>query len=156
MMRDLGFKAASAIASATASAYNKKQKQRSLVLEGALSIAGPIELIDEKTWNECKENNRDPYGVRCVRYAEEWARLMQTRISNGETVASCAEELSRLADDGDIMGFMYVASVSVLAKCWKHGEELRRWHNKETQIGTEGDAANENGRVLNPAMTSSK
>jgi hypothetical protein len=42
----------------------------------------------------------------------------------------------------------------MLAKCWLHGEALRRWHNKDTQIGTEGDRANERGGVLNPAMLS--
>lgn len=132
--------------------YDKKQATATATLEGALRNAGPIELSDETTWNECKEKNSDPYGGRCVRYAEEWARLMQVRIANGETVAECADELSHLADDDGITGFMYGASVSMLAKCWKHGEELRRWHNKETQIGTEGDAANESGGVLNPAL----
>ena len=31
-------------------------------------------------------------------------------------------------------------------------DRLRRWHNKATQIGTEGDKANETGGVLNPAL----
>jgi hypothetical protein len=42
--------------------------------------------------------------------------------------------------------------VSCLAKCWVHGEALRRWHNKETQLKDEGDKANEEGGVLNPAV----
>ena len=40
----------------------------------------------------------------------------------------------------------------MLAQCWVHGEALRRWHNRDTQIGTEGDKANESGGVLNPAL----
>lgn len=132
--------------------YDKQAKAKTLTLKGALVDAGPIELQDAETWAECKEKNQDPYGGRCVRYAEEWARLMQVRIANGETVAQCADELSQLADDDGITGFMYGAALSMLAKCWKHGEELRRWHNKETQIGTEGDEANESGGVLNPAV----
>jgi len=47
---------------------------------------------------------------------------------------------------------MYGASVSVLAKCWEHGEQLRRWHNLKTQLGNEGEKANEKGGVLNPAL----
>jgi hypothetical protein len=31
-------------------------------------------------------------------------------------------------------------------------EELRRWHNLRTQIGDEGEKANEDGGVLNPAL----
>ena len=125
-----------------------------LLLQGALANAGPIELRDAETWAACVEKNQDGYGGRIIRFAEEWARLMQVRLGNGETIADCAEELSRLADDDGITGFMYGAAVSTLAKCWVHGEQLRRWHNKETQIGTEVDAANESGGVLNPALLS--
>ena len=57
-----------------------------------------------------------------------------------------------MVDDDGITVYMYGCAVSVLAKAWKHGEALRRWHNKETQIGTEGDRANESGGVLNPAL----
>ncbi len=49
-------------------------------------------------------------------------------------------------------GFMYGTAVSILSQTWKHGEQLRRWHNKETQIGNEGDIANEKGGTLNPAL----
>lgn len=128
--------------------------EQKALLDGALSVAGPIELVDEEGWNKFKSNNTDGYGGRVVRYAEEWARLMQTRLSNGETIPQCADELSRLADDDGITGYMYGCAVGVLAKVWKHGEALRRWHNKETQIGTEGDKANESGGVLNPALLS--
>lgn len=134
--------------------YSKVAKAQKELLAGALSLAGPIELIDEEGWKKFVANNQDGYGGRVVRYAEEWARLMQTRLANGETIPECAEELSRMADDDGITGYMYGCAVSVLAKAWKHGEALRRWHNKETQIGTEGDRANESGGVLNPALLS--
>jgi hypothetical protein len=134
--------------------YAKAARDRKLLLDGALSVSGPIELIDEEGWNKFKSNNTDGYGGRVVRYAEEWARLMQTRIDNGGTIQGSAEETSRMADDDGITGFMYGCAVGVLAKVWKHGEALRRWHNKETQIGTEGDKANESGGVLNPALLS--
>lgn len=134
--------------------YAKAAKAQKELLTGALSLAGPIELIVEEGWKKFVANNQDGYGGRVVRYAEEWARLMQTRLANGETIPECAEELSRMADDDGITGYMYGCAVSVLAKAWKHGEALRRWHNKETQIGTEGDRANETGGVLNPALLS--
>lgn len=133
---------------------DKQAKEKTLVLQGALGNAGPLELSDAESWQKAVDANKDGYGGRVVRYAEEWGRLMQVRIESGETVAECAEELSRLADDDGITGFMYGCAVQMLAKCWKHGEALRRWHNKETQIGTEGDKANETGGVLNPALLS--
>ena len=35
-----------------------------------------------------------------------------------------------------------------------NGEDLRRWHNLDTQIRNEGEIANEKGGVLNPAIMS--
>lgn len=77
---------------------------------------------------------------------------MEARIQNGETVESCAESTSRLADYDGIIGFMYGCAVSTLSKVWKYGEELRKWHNLKTQVGTEGESANKSGGVLNPAI----
>jgi hypothetical protein len=54
---------------------------------------------------------------------------------------NCANELNFLG----ITGFMYGAAVAILAKCWKHGEALRKWHNKEWGV-VGGDG------VVNPAM----
>lgn len=104
------------------------QERQRLALRGALGNAGTISLRDAAAWASFVAANQEPYGARVVRYADEWARLMQSRISNGETIAECAEELSRLADDDGITGFMYVAAVSILARCWAHGDELKAWH----------------------------
>lgn len=123
-------------------AYEKQQREKELVLQGALGNAGPMEFSDAEGWKRCVDANQDDYGSCVIRYADKWARLMQVRLDSGETVAECAEKMSRLADDEGITGFMYGCAVQMLAKCWKHGEALRRWHNKETQIGTEGDKAN--------------
>ena len=128
-----------------------KQKLKQTALANALKNAGPIELADSAGWKQLVENNNDDYGSAVVRYAEKWARLMQSEIAKGCSLHECADPLSYLADDEGITGFMYGCAVSALTKYWKHGEELRRWHNKETQIGTEGDEANDNGGVLNPA-----
>jgi hypothetical protein len=51
---------------------------------------------------------------------------------------------------------MYGCAVQMLAGCWIHGEELRRWYNLDTQLGTEGEAANSNGGVLNPVLLNIK
>lgn len=113
-------------------------------------------VINEALWNEYKEKNTDPYGGRCVSYAEEWARLMQaelTTITKGFTWTepafahafnTIADRTSHEADYDGITGFMYGCAVNMLTQCWKHGELLRKWHNKE--YGHEGDG------VVNPAM----
>lgn len=106
----------------------------------------------EEQYATYKSNNTDPYGARVVSYGEDWADLMEGRMSKGEALEDIAEATSRQADTDGITGFMYGAAVSALAHCWEHGERLRVWHNRKTQIGTEGERANESGGVLNPAL----
>ena len=73
-------------------------------------------------------------------------------MTNGAKLKDIAEESNREADTERITGFMYGAAVSTLAGVWEHGEELRRWHNIDTQIHDEGEKANDNDGVLNPAV----
>ena len=102
--------------------------------------------------NQPSEDDLIGYGLRVVTYGEEWAELMEERIEHGDTLASIANETSRKADTDGITGFMYGCAVSALSQFWVHGEELRRWHNLDTQIGDEGERANEGGGTLNPAL----
>lgn len=98
----------------------------------------------------------DAFGVGYARgivaYAEAWASVMEERMAAGATVADCADKASYDANYDGVTGFMYGCAVGLLAQHWTHGEELRRWHNLKTQIGNEGEKANESGGVLNPAI----
>ena len=106
----------------------------------------------ESNWNTGLANNNDTYGRGVYIYASEWATRMEVELAAGKKLADIAQKCANDADDEGITGFMYGCAVSILANCGVHGEELRRWHNKDTQLGTEGDAANESGGVLNPAL----
>lgn len=111
-----------------------------------------MKVINKKVWNEYVENNTDFYGKGIIEYAECWANLMETKIESGEKLEDIAYDTSLEADTEGITGFMYGAAVVVLYKVWEHGEQLRKWHNLQTQIGTEGEKANEEGAILNPAI----
>jgi len=106
----------------------------------------------EVKYAEYKAKNNDPYGGAVVVYSEKWADLMEARMANGEKIKDFANETSREADTDGITGFMYGCAVQGLAHYWEHGEALRLWHNLDTQIGNEGEKANESGGVLNPAL----
>lgn len=106
----------------------------------------------EPEWAAGLEKNSDPYGGAVYRYASEWATRMEAAIASGATVVECAKDASHEADDEGITGFMYGCAVSMLSRWWVHGEALRRWHNLDCQLGTEGEKANESGGVLNPAL----
>lgn len=116
-----------------------------------------MKLKDMGGWDLSRANNTDPYGKATLDYAEAWANLMEARMADGVELAAIAKEASHEADTEGITGFMYGMAVAILAQVWEHGEELRKWHNLDTQIGDEGERANEvEGRVLNPALLSIK
>ncbi len=111
-----------------------------------------MKLANESLWKEGLANNSDPYGSGVYRYAEKWADLMEKEMASGKKLEDIAEVTSHAADTEGITGFMYGCAVSILSSVWFYGESLRRWHNKDVQLGTEGDEANESGGVLNPAI----
>lgn len=111
-----------------------------------------MKLKDPEGWSKTVEANTDGYGSGVIRFAERWADLMEQRMAEGATLTDIAKKASHDADTEGVTGFMYGCAVSILAKVWEHGEDLRRWHNLETQLRDEGVKANESGGVLNPAI----
>jgi hypothetical protein len=130
----------------------RKDDEHTKQLDELLSVAPPIQLRDEAAWKVWQDSNQDGYGAAVVRFAEKWGRVMQVRMAEGRALIDCANDASHFVDDDGITGFMYGCAAQMLAQCWIHGEELRRWHNLKTQIGTEGESANESGCILNPAI----
>ena len=119
--------------------------------------AYPFSIADgrERDWRLSVGANPDSYGGEVMRFAASWAYLMEQRLAADAalTVADVAKQASRDADNnGGITGFMYGCAVGILAHVWARGEELRRWHNLDTQLQDEGERANESGGVLNPAI----
>lgn len=109
----------------------------------------------QKEWEEGLAANSDFYGRGVYVFAERWAILMEERLAadTTKTVADVAEKASHDADTDGITGFMYGCAVGILSRAWVHGEQLRRWSNRNVQIANEGDEANEKeGAVLNPAL----
>lgn len=131
------------------------QRRQNLILEGALAVAPEkMTLRDEEGWKKMVAANTDGYDRGMIGFAERWARLMECRMANGNTLEACAYEASSLANNEGITLSMYGCAVSFLSKVWVYGEQLRRWHNLKTQIRHEGEKANESGGVLNPARLS--
>lgn len=135
--------------------WREKQARERAEFDAALATAPSMDRDEAKWQHGVDAQKGDGYGLGVYGFAEAWARLMQAKIAEGKTIDATADECCSLADKGyGITGFMYGCAVSVLSECWKHGEELRRWHNLKTQIRDEGERANESGGVLNPALLS--
>jgi hypothetical protein len=107
--------------------------------------------IDE--FNKIVEmNSDDAYSYATIKYACTWGNLMEKLMSEENTLEDIWEKASHDADTEGITGFMYGFATKILCEFWKHGEELRCLHNRNVQIGDEGEKANKNGGVLNPAL----
>ena len=133
--------------------YEAKTRTKQEIVEVKL-VGIDIELTNVERWQEFKTVNSDGYGGAIITYSERWAQLMQFEMANGKNLEDVADATSQEADIEGITGFMYGCAVSTLSQCWKYGEQLRRWHNIKTQLGSEGDKANESGSILNPAVMS--
>jgi len=131
--------------------YYAETKAKLEATQARLAEAPQMEYSDEETWGSYVATD-DSYKAACIRYAEISARLMQLEIVNGASVEDVAEATSCEADIEGITGNMYGTAVMILSQTWVHGEQLRRWHNLETQLYDEGERANESGGVLNPAL----
>ena len=112
----------------------------------------PFKCKDEKVWQKFCAMNADEYGGAILRYAARWAHLMEQKIVAGAQLEAIAPITRDEADVEGISGFMYAAAVGVLSQTWECGEQLRQWHNHDVQLGDEGEKANRDGGVLNPAL----
>jgi hypothetical protein len=110
----------------------------------------PFEPRNPETYAKAKSDNRDSYGTRIYDFAEDWAALMESQLSEGASLSDIAEKTCHIADYDGITGFMYGCAVSILVTQWKHGEELRVWHNTQYDVDstTEG--------TVNPAIMKGK
>lgn len=133
-------------------AHKEHQEALAEALKTAPAAMTVKPAADGDTWEHHVSINTDPYSAGVIAFTALWGRLMEGQLAAGKTVADCAKAMSSLADTDGITGFMYGCAVGLLAKFWVHGEALRRWHNLDCAIGSEGEKANESGGVLNPAL----
>lgn len=128
LARDAAAEAEDAKVRADSAAKAKQEADaRADLLQRLLAKAPDMDVSDTALWAKCREKNQDAYGGRIIRYAEEWARLMQLSMQAGSSIEECAEKNSRIADDDGITGYMFGAAASILMQVWRHGEELKRW-----------------------------
>lgn len=116
-------------------------------------------LRDPEAWRRAlRANAVHGYGFTVIVAAGLWMLSLQDAIADGKQLEDVAEETFREIDRGlgryGLTGFQYGALISTIAEVWEHGDQLRRWHNLRTQLGDEGEKANAEGGVLNPALLS--
>ena len=130
----------------------KLQTRKENVEKEVLTVdeSSELEFKDDEakaSWEKWVEiNSNDDYSSGVVTYARRWAKYMQHLMTkHNKPLHQIANKASHVSDIDGITGFQYGVAVAILSKCWKYGEELRKWHNKEYgQEDCDG--------VVNPAL----
>ncbi|MFH0905233.1 MAG: hypothetical protein V1826_00720 [bacterium] len=117
----------------------------------------PPMKCDEKGWEAYKKRHSgDELSLLCFDYAECWARFIQKGLAEGRSLAEIADECQRKAHQlygRDLSGgAMSCGVIPLLVKLWDYGEDFRRWHNRQTQVGREGEHANKTGGILDASV----
>ena len=94
-----------------------------------------MQLKDESLrteWNAIVERNgHDGYSKATIDYAIRLAEMLEAEMAKGGKLAEVAKKTTHDADTEGITGAMYGMAISALSQYWKHGEELRKWHNAD-------------------------
>jgi hypothetical protein len=99
-------------------------------------------------WHQVRINGTVGYGGRCITYAADWAWLMERRMASepDKDFGEIAKETEKECDYDGLTGFMYGAAVQELSTYWKHGDQLRIWHNRNYGVPSDTEG------VVNPAI----
>lgn len=105
--------------------WAEKEAQKRAEYEDLIALA-PTEpaWTDRAIWQTWVDANTDSYWAATIHYAHTWARLMESAVAAGETVAECADRLSHVANQDGITGAMHGFAVSMLVQAWVHGPAL--------------------------------
>ena len=111
-------------------------------------------ITKPEDWQESVDKNKDPYGDACVKVARRVMEILDEEPGEFDChkIITRADHEALGEADGGIPGFTAGAVASMVSHCHSRGEEFRRKWNLHTQIGNEGEKANESGGVLNPAL----
>lgn len=89
---------------------------------------------EKGSWQFLK-NSDDKRTLATVSFAEDWARHMQSRLSNGDALEAIWAESAHAARRDFISSDMKYLAVRILARHWEHREALQKafddyWHRE--------------------------
>lgn len=87
-----------------------------------------MQLVNAEQYEKAKQScEDDAYASAIFKWAEDWAELMEQKMSEGAKLEDIALQTSHETDKG-YTGFMYGQAVRVLATFWQYGELLYQWY----------------------------
>lgn len=83
-----------------------------------------LDLIDKRMWWFFRNCDSDEM-IDTISFGEHWARIMQSRITEDTPLEQIWAEAWRAASDERTTERTMLRAVSVLARSWQYGDELR-------------------------------
>ena len=113
-------------------------------------------ITNEKALEEWRQCNQDAYGGACVQVAERAMKILDEEPGDFNTYDLICQA-DKDSKTGGITGAMSGFVAKIISDCHSRGEEFRIKWNKDHQINDEeGDGANKDGGVINPAIINIK
>ena len=115
--------------------YQERLDRREARLEKALATAPPQMTLSPKfsvaLWKKTLRLNDNDFGGPVVRFAENWARIMESQVAMGKTIAQCARKARDLAVPDNLSGSQDGIAEGLLSEAWIHGAEFARWYRRQ-------------------------
>ncbi len=103
-------------------AYRKKEAEEKLdfqkIIEGV-----EFKVKDQKYYDDWKGKNKDGYSSVIFEYAENWAKMLQTKLPTN-SLRELVEDFDLQPNYLGITGFQHGAAKRILEECWVHGSAL--------------------------------
>jgi hypothetical protein len=84
-----------------------------------------FKVKDQKAYDSWKAKNTDGYGAVIFEYAENWAKMLQTKLET-KPLIELVEDFDLQPNYLGISGFQHGASKQILRECWFYGNELKK------------------------------
>ncbi len=104
----------------------ERRHAQQLALDEALAQApASLTVEDAAAWESLKARNAEShFDTGAILFAENWGRLMEARLSNGESFSDFVKTTERCADVTGVSVSMYRSAVTFLKAYWVHGNEF--------------------------------
>lgn len=102
-----------------------EKRRRAEALAERMKGLRALRLSDPIKWGALRAANGDEFGREILDLAENWGRLMQSRMVAGKL--NYVDEFLAMANIDGLDHFAVNLAGSVLCQCWAHGDALRRW-----------------------------
>lgn len=113
-------------------------------------------ITDRALWTKARRYNKNLPMGEAVKIARRWAAAMEKQIEKGAKLSDIAEKTEKdVIKPGFMNSLRRGFIVNVLVPVWKHGEELRQWHNLRF-YPEQAAEANKTGAILSDAKACTK